>query len=53
MSKKAHVPSRRNPVAKFAARFQKASAFRDMTKYRRHNKHKNRESYPVCAVFSA
>jgi len=53
MSKKAHVPPRRNPVAKFAARFQKASAFRGRTKYRRHNKHKSRESYPVCAVLSA
>ena len=53
MRKKVHEPSRRNPVARYAARFQRASTFRDRTKYRRHNKHKGRESYPVRSAFSA
>ena len=53
MSKKIRVLSRRNPVTKYAARFQRATTFRDRTKYRRHNKHEGRESYPVLAVFSA
>ncbi len=40
MSKKSHKPSRRNPIAQYAARFQRAPTFRDRTKYQRHNKHK-------------
>lgn len=50
MSKKLREPPRRNPVAKYATRYQRAFAFRDRTKYRRHNKHKGRESWPVCTV---
>jgi len=53
MSKKVRELSRRNPVARYAAQFQKASAFRDRTKYRRHNKHTGGESYPLLAVFSS
>lgn len=53
MSKKPSKPSRRNPVAQYAARFQRASAFRDRTKYCRHNKHRGRESWPVGTVLSA
>ena len=53
MSKKPREPSRRNPVARYAARFQRASVFRDRTKYRRHNKHRGRESWPVCTDLSA
>ena len=45
MSKKPDKPICRNPVARYAAQFQKAFRFRDRTKYRRHNKHKGRESY--------
>jgi hypothetical protein len=53
MSKKPDKPPRRNPVARYAARFQRASTFRDRTKYRRHAKHKERESYPVHICPSA
>jgi hypothetical protein len=52
MSKKPRNPPRRNPVARYAARFQRASTFRDPTKYRRLNKHKGRESWPVHTVLS-
>ena len=47
MRKKAATPTRRNPVARFAARFQRATSFRDRTRYRRHDKHKSKESCPV------
>ena len=43
-------PSRRNPVAKYAARFQRAASFRDRTKYRRTTKHKGREPFPLSAA---
>jgi hypothetical protein len=43
-------PSRRNPVAKYAAQFQRASSFRDRTKYRRTTKHKGREPFPLSAA---
>lgn len=52
MSKKPRNPSRRNPVARYAARFQRASTFRERTKYRRRNKHKGHESWPVHAILS-
>ncbi len=48
MDRKPRKPKRRNPVARHAARFQTAQVFRDRSKYRRHNKHKGRESWPVC-----
>ena len=53
MSKKPDKPTRRNPVARYAARFQKAFRFRDRTMYRRQNKHKGRESWPVRTACSA
>jgi len=52
MRMKPDKPSRRNPVARYAVRFQRATAFRDRTKYRRHNKHKGSKSYPVCIFLS-
>lgn len=53
MSNKVRELSRRNPVARYATRFQKASAFRDRTKYRRHKKHRGGESYPLLTFFSS
>lgn len=53
MGKKQARSTRRNPVARHAVRFQRARIFRDRTKYSRHDKHKGRESWPVCTVFSA
>ncbi len=53
MNRKSARPPRRNPVARHAARFQRARVFRDRTKYRRHDKHKGRESWPVCVACSA
>lgn len=47
MRKKAVTSTRRNPVARFAAKFQRATSFRDRTRYRRHDKHKSKESCPV------
>lgn len=35
------MQKRRNPVAKFARKFNKAVVFRDRTKYRRKQKHAN------------
>lgn len=34
-----------NPVAKFAARFNKAQTFRDQSKYTRNRKHKKQEAW--------
>ena len=45
-------PATRNPVAKYAGRFQRAAAFRDRTKYRRHSKHKGREPFPLSIATS-
>lgn len=42
MPRKRAAPAKRNPVAKFAARFQRAVSFRDRTVYRRRAKHKRR-----------
>ncbi|HLB31633.1 MAG TPA: hypothetical protein VJN91_08895 [Gammaproteobacteria bacterium] len=42
MPRKRAAPAKRNPVAKFAARFQRAVSFRDRTVYKRHVKHKRR-----------
>jgi hypothetical protein len=45
-----HPPSPRpptNPVAKFAARFNKAVVFQDKTRYSRKRKHKSREPFPI------
>lgn len=36
-----------NPVAKFAARFNKAVVFQDKTRYSRKRKHKSREPFPM------
>ena len=52
MKMKPGKPPRRNPVARYASRFQRASTFRDRTKYRRHNKHKGNEPYPVRIFLS-
>ncbi len=53
MNNNTRKPGRRNPVARHAARFQRAATFRDRTKYRRHAKHRGRESWPVCTADSA
>jgi len=50
MTKHTVKPSRRNPVAKYAAQFQRAASFRDRTKYSRTAKHKGREPFPLAAV---
>jgi len=52
MTRKQRKSGTRNPVAKYAARFQRAVKFRDRTKYRHHNKHKGRESFPLVIVSS-
>lgn len=52
MSRKTSRPPRRNPVAKHAARLLKAVSFRDRSKYRRHDKHKGRDPYPVAVAYS-
>ncbi len=41
----------KNPVAKFAFKFNKAKVFIDKTKYQRNNKHKGKEPFPM-ALFS-
>ena len=50
MSKKPHNPANRNPVAKFARRFNRATSFRDRSKYRRNAKHKGREPFSLSIV---
>ncbi|MES9901292.1 MAG: hypothetical protein ABW168_01255 [Sedimenticola sp.] len=52
MPKRVRKPPTRNPVAKYAARFQRAAVFNDRSKYRRHNKHKGREPFPLAIVAS-
>ncbi len=37
-----------NPVAKFAAQFNKAATFRDQSKYTRNNKHKKQEAWSIA-----
>lgn len=39
---------RRNPVAKFAGKFNKAQTHRDRTKYYRKDKHKKGRTDPFC-----
>jgi len=51
MKAKPRKQTRRNPVARHAAQFVRAVTFRDRTKYRRHDKYKGREPYPVGIVF--
>lgn len=38
---------KKNPVAKFAFKFNKARVFNDKTKYQRKNKHKGKEPFPM------
>jgi len=52
MARSTSKPSRRNPVAKYAAQFQRAASFRDRTKYRRTVKHKGREPFLLPAADS-
>jgi hypothetical protein len=52
MSRKTTPSPLRNPVAKHAARLQRPATFRDQTKYRRHSKHKGRESFPLPIAVS-
>ncbi len=42
----------RNPVAKHAARFQRADVHRDRTKYRRKPKHRAREPFADTVVIA-
>ena len=37
----------KNPVAKFAHKFNKAQVFKDKTKYQRNAKHKGKEPFPM------
>jgi hypothetical protein len=39
-----------NPVAKFAARFNKAHVFCDKTQYRRNAKHRKQEASPIVLI---
>ncbi len=50
MGKKNHPPTNRNPVAKFSDRFNRATTFRDRSKYRRNTKHKGREPFSLSIV---
>jgi len=50
MSKRSRPPANRNPVAKYADRFNRAATFRDRGKYRRNAKHKGREPFSVAIV---
>lgn len=40
----------RNPVARHAGRFNRATVFRDRTRYSRKPKHKGRESFAVSVA---
>ena len=50
VSKKPQTPANRSPVAKFAGRFNRATTFRDRSKYRRNAKHKGREPFSLSIV---
>ena len=50
MTKKPRAPAHRNPVAKFAGRFNRAATFRDRSKYRRGAKHKGQEPFSLSIV---
>jgi hypothetical protein len=50
MGKKPQTLANRNPVAKFAGRFNRAATFRDRSKYRRNAKHKGREPFSLSIV---
>ncbi len=52
MKSKRKTPARKNPVAKYAARLQRAKVFRDRSKYRRQEKHKNNEPFTLHTAFS-
>ena len=52
MSTQGRKPAPRNPVAKFAGRFNRAKVFSDRTRYRRHAKHKGREPFPSSTLAS-
>jgi len=52
MKEKTPKRQRRNPVARYAVRLLKSGVMLDKTKYRRHTKHKSRDSYTVAVVFS-
>jgi hypothetical protein len=52
MPRKPRPPTHRNPVAKHAARLQRAATFRDRSKYRRHPKHKGREPFALTIAAS-
>ena len=51
MSQKPRPPVPRNPVAKYAARLQRAAVFRDRSKDRRKPKHRGLEPFPLAVVF--
>lgn len=50
MSKKPEVPKERNFVAKYARQFNKATVFRDKTKYSRKEKHKKGSQDPFNLI---
>ncbi len=50
MPRKRRKPERSNPVAKFAAQFNRATVFRDRSKYRRKAKHRGVESFSLQIV---
>ncbi len=53
MKKKTKAPPRNNPVAKHAARFQRAQVFRDRSKYRRKAKHAHKAGWSGSMLFVA
>lgn len=46
------IKRKRNPVAKFATQFNKASVFNDKRAYRRKPKHPGQEPYPMLSLNS-
>ncbi|MCF6204569.1 MAG: hypothetical protein L3J59_13030 [Methylococcaceae bacterium] len=48
--KESDVSLLKNPVAKFAYRFNKARVFKDKTKYQRKVKHKQKKSFPMIMM---
>ncbi len=46
-SKELEIIPLKNPVAKFAYRFNRAATFKDKTKYQRNAKHKGQAPFPM------
>ncbi len=50
MKSKHRPPDKRNPVAKYGSRLNRATVYRDRSKYSRRCKHKGRESFSLAVV---